>query len=244
MAKGRRVRREPRELVFALCHEVGNLLAAARLHTHLLAPRAGEPALRDASRSVARAAARGGALLAQVRPLLAPDTVEPLDVAPGDALRLLRQGLDAESSQRIAIDLRSAASLPTVRIAPEILNALLLGAVVLGLDASAERERVRVSAHASAARVAFRVLYAAPPAPAASPQAPLCGRALSVACADALLGAQGGGVVESRVGGCERIDYWVPAASATAASAVRRSTAAGGSRRSQTRPRAARPRST
>jgi hypothetical protein len=243
MARGRQARHEPRELVFALCHEVGNLLAAARLHAHLLAPRAPGEALRDARLGVARAAVRAGALLAQVRPLLAPDTVPPLAVAPGEALRSLQQCLDAGAAARLVVDLGAARELPAVRVAPEVLNALLLDAALLALDASGGRERVRVSAQALGARVAFRVEWAAPPAPAAPGPAALCGRALALACADALLGPLGGGAVGSRAAGRERLDYRVPRASAVAGTSLRRTTAAGGSRRSQTRPSAARPRS-
>ncbi len=238
MARERRARRDPRELVFALCHEVGNLLTAARLHAHLLAPQVPEPLLREASRGVARAAARAGALLAQVRPLLAPDTLAPLDLEPVAVLLPLRQALDAESAERLAIDLGSAAALPRVRVAPEVLQQLLLSAIFLGLDAGGEQARVSVSARARGESVAFRVGY---PAPRALPRGPLCGSALVVACAEVVLGAQGGGARASRADACERLDYLVPVASPTAA-AVRRRTGAGGSRRSQTRPRAARAR--
>jgi hypothetical protein len=238
MARERSARRDPRELVFALCHEVGNLLAAARLHAHLLAPEASEPQLREAARGVARAAARGGALLAQVRPLLAPDALAPQDLEPRQVLRALRAGLDAQAASRLAIDLRSAAALPRVRVAPEILQPLLLSAVFLGLEAAPQRGRVRVSAHARGSRVAFRVLTPAPPAPA---RGPLCGSTLAVACAELLLGACGGGALGSRENGCARLDYLVPVAAEPAA-AVRRTAAAGGSRRPQTRPRAARSR--
>jgi len=149
--------RSTRELIFALCHELGNLLAGTRLEAGLMDPGSGAAELATAAERISELSARAGSLLALVRPLLAPDAVAVLPADPLDVLDGLRRGLDESCDTRVAIELKSAAPLPSVELEPEILHHLLLTAIFCGLEASVSRGRVRVYAEAVDGCVAFLV---------------------------------------------------------------------------------------
>jgi signal transduction histidine kinase len=149
--------RSLQDLVFALCHELGNLLAAARLEAGLLDPSSGAAELTAAAERISELSARTGSLLALVRPLLEPDAIAVLPSDPLDVLDGLRRGLDESCDTRVAIQLKSAAQLSGVAIAPEVVHHLLLTAIFCGLEASDSAGRVRVSAEAAGGCVVFLV---------------------------------------------------------------------------------------
>ena len=182
--------RSHRDLVFALCHELGNLLAAVRLEANLLDPRGGATELAKAAERISQVSARAGSLLAQVRPLLAPDTAAVVPMDPLDVLDGLWRGLDESCAARAAIVLKSAAELPDVDLAPEVLHHLLLTAIFLGLEAGGPEGRVRVFAEAAPASVAFLVEDEGPPDDLSEPP-DLRGRPLTHEIARALLAPQG-----------------------------------------------------
>jgi hypothetical protein len=111
-------RRDSRiELLTAVAHEVGNLLAAVRLSAHLL-PHAAEARERArGARQIEQLAAQAGELLAQVRPLLAARPARGA-VPPSEVLDGVRGALaDAPGAERL--DVRAAPrGLPDVRAAP------------------------------------------------------------------------------------------------------------------------------
>jgi signal transduction histidine kinase len=203
--------RSPRDLVFALCHELGNLLAGARLEASLLDPGAGATELAKAAERISEVSARAGSLLAQVRPLLAPDTAVPLPTDPLDVLDRLRHGLDETFDARVAIVLKSAAQLPDVDLAPEVLHHLLLTAIFLGLEASGPKGCVCVFAEASGERVAFLVEDEGRPHDLSEPPE-LHGRPLTHEIARALLGTLGGSFDVSRADGRTRVTFAFPTA--------------------------------
>ena len=203
--------RSPRDLVFALCHEIGNLLAGARLQASLLDLDAGATELAKAAERISEVSARAGSLLAQVRPLLAPDTAVTLPTDPLDALDRLRRGLDENFDVRVVIVLKSAARLPDVDLAPEVLYHLLLTAIFLGLEAGSPKGRVRVFAEASGERVAFFVEDEGRP-PDLSRPPELHGRPLTHEIARALLGTLGGSFDVSRAEGRTRVSFAFPTA--------------------------------
>ena len=203
--------RSPRDLIFALCHEIGNLLAGARLEAILLDPGAGAAELEKAAERISEVSARAGSLLAQVRPLLAPETAVALPTDPLDALDRLRRGLDETLDARVVIVLKSAAQLPDVDLAPEVLYHLLLTAIFLGLEASGSKGRVRVFAEASGERVAFLVEDEGRP-PDLSEPPELHGRPLTHEIARALLAPLGGSFDVSRAEGRTRVAFAFPTA--------------------------------
>jgi signal transduction histidine kinase len=204
-----------RDLVFALCHELGNLLAAARLEAGLLAADAGAAELATAAERIAEWSARAGSLLALVRPLLAPEAVLLLAADPLDVLDGLRSGLDESSDSRVVIALKSAAQLPGVSLAPELLHHLLLTAIYCGLEAAAPEGRVRVAAEAEGDSVAFVVedeggFGAADRAPE------LRGRPLTHEIARVLLAGLGGRFEAVRSAGRTRVAFAFPVAAGLA----------------------------
>jgi signal transduction histidine kinase len=201
--------RSPREFVFALCHEIGNLLAATRLEAALLHAGADPAELARAAERISEVSARAGSLLAQVRPLLAPEAVAILPSDPLDVLDGLRRGLDESCDTRVAIELKSAASLPEVELAPEVLHHLLLTAILYGLEAGGSEGRVRVFAEQAGESVAF--LVEDDSRPRASEESPeLRGLPLTHEIARVLLAALGGRFEVSHPGGRRRVAFSFP----------------------------------
>lgn len=180
-----------RELVFALAHEIANLLAGARLEACLLEPDAGAAALQQAGDRISECSARAGSLLAMLRPLLAPEAVAALPVDALELLEGLRSGLDESSDDRVVIALKTAALLPPVRLAPDAVHHLLLTAIWAGLEVAPAGAKLRVSCSAKGDRVVFAVEDEGP-APAPDPTGELRGRPLEWALARAVLAGMGG----------------------------------------------------
>jgi len=197
------------ELVFALCHEMGNLLAAVRLEAALLDHAAGAEALGRASGRLAEVAARCGSLLALVRPLLAPAGVEAGTTEPRFLLDGLGRGLDASCDRRVAIDVGSAASLPAVPLPHDLLHHLLLASIFAGLETSASpASPVRVAARASGSGIELLVDDGGPPDETcdAAPR----GRALVVALARRLLAPHGARIGVSHADGRSQVTFYLP----------------------------------
>jgi signal transduction histidine kinase len=203
--------RSPRDLVFALCHELGNLLAGARLEANLLDPRAGATELAKTAERISEVSARAGSLLAQVRPLLAPDAAAVVPMDPLDVLDGLWRGLDESCGARVAIALKSAAELPDVDLAPEVLHHLLLTAIFLGLEAGGPEGCVRVFAESAGEGVAFLVEDEGPLEDSSEPSE-LRGRPLTHEIARVLLARLGGSFEVSRAEGRTRVAFAFPIA--------------------------------
>jgi len=207
-------RDDAEELVFALCHEVGNLLTATRLEAYLLCAGADESEVVRAKGVISRVAARSGSLLAQIRPLLAPST------APGDSLEVmevldrLHRGIDDDCASRVGLNMKAAAALPEVSVNSDALHNVLLTEIYLALDSLPPDGEVSVSACAMDGGVTFQVEHRTGKTEPEDPQG-LTGRSLAVACASAILGAFGGGVEVSRDAESIRISYRVRAVEPT-----------------------------
>jgi hypothetical protein len=182
-------------LVAAVCHEIGNLLAGARLL-------ASERAPGDAAR-IARSLARAGALTALVPALVeARSRNDPSQAAdPLEVLEGLWRGIDAEDEARVRVELRSAALLPCARLDAETLHHLLLAQILVALDEGAGA--VSVAAGGAPGAVCFRVHGLAPDLAAAS---------VPRAVAEALLGPCGGRAETFPGPGAPGIALWVPEA--------------------------------
>ncbi len=177
--------RSSQELLLALCHEVGNLLAAVRLHSHLLDE--------DSAAQISQLAGRAGSLVALVRPLLTPAPERSAPLAPRAVLAGLRRGLDDTDAVQVRIDVESAADLPDVAIDGETLHHLLLAQILAALEERGTAAPLRVTAEALGDGVAF-VVADAPSADVALEAPGLHGGALGRALAQTILGARGGRV--------------------------------------------------
>jgi hypothetical protein len=183
------------ELVAAVCHEIGNLLAGARL---LAAEGESDPGGR-----IARSLGRAGALVALLPSLLpawpprgAGAATEPLEVLSG-----LWRGIDAADETRLRIELRSAVDLPSVALDAETLHHLLLAQLLAALDDGARE--VSVAASAAPGAVRFRIRGLAPD--------PATGSLLR-GVAEAILGPLGGRIERFDAPPAPGVELWVPRA--------------------------------
>jgi hypothetical protein len=190
---------DPRDLIFALSHEIANLLAGSRLEAGLLDPDAAAAELQQSADRISEISARAGSLLALLRPLLAPEDVAPLPIDALELLEGLRSGLDEASDARVVIALKTAVEVPIVRLAPDSVHHLLLTSIWAGLEAAPGGGALRVFCRSDGERVAF-VVEDAGPAPDLDPGGELRGRPLTWAISRAVLAAMNGRFEVSRDG--------------------------------------------
>jgi nitrogen-specific signal transduction histidine kinase len=203
-------RLEPMDLVFALGHEIGNLLAATRLHAHLIDAEMTEAELSEVSATIGELSSRMGSLLAQIRPLVSP--------VPGDAPHIdlvgvldgVRCGVEESCDTRISVDLESAAGLPMAAIDPEPLHHILLTLVYQALEESAPTGRVAVSAVEQAQSIIFRV--DGETEFEVDADRALRGRTLLCAVADSILRPRRGQIACGSLGSGNRVELTVPVA--------------------------------
>ena len=203
----------PQDLVRALCHDVGNLLAAVRLSAHLFSNDIAETDRLSISRDIEELAALSGALLAHVRPLLAGATLSRVRVSPAEVLTALTQALTDRRVGGAALSIARGRNLPDIRVDPDALYHLLLTLVHGSLEAAAPGGRVRVAARHQGRRVILSVIDDGRQVDldeircGSTPR----GRELAVRVADAVLRLMGGrAAAELRRRGT-RIDLFLPA---------------------------------
>jgi nitrogen-specific signal transduction histidine kinase len=201
---------EPIDLVLALGHEIGNLLAASRLQAHLIDSEMTAEQLAEVSATIGRLSSRMGSMLAQIRPLLSPvpevaPNVDPLEVLDG-----VRRGIDESCDARLEVDLDSASDLPKAVIDPEPLHHILLTAIYQTLEESAPAGVVKVGAVARGESIVFRVDGEV--AYDAGAGGALKGYALLRAVAETILGPRRGRIAIDSLGSGNRVELTVPAA--------------------------------
>jgi nitrogen-specific signal transduction histidine kinase len=148
---------EGAELVFAVCHEIGNLLAAVRLQAHLLDEELGPRELAITSVELDDVSARASSLLAQVRALLSHDPERLSPVAPAAILSALQLALDEKGVWGVALEIEAEPQLPEVKVDPEILHHMLLTQVYEAVEAVRPRGTIRVSACRGASSLLFAI---------------------------------------------------------------------------------------
>lgn len=195
--------RSPQGMVFAICHEVGNLLAAIRLHGELLDP--------DSGQKIAELSARSGSLLSLVRPLLDESAFEPMAIEPGRLLEGLRSGLDDPQDPRLELEAGESGEFPPVLVDGETLHHLLLSELLAGFEQLAPGERLRVGLRREADVLVFELTGGIPEhEPVAEDR--LAGRSLCHALARDLLARGGGTVHAAPWQGRQRVELQVPLA--------------------------------
>ncbi len=200
---------DSQDLVFSLCHEVGNLLAATSLQAHLIGSGATQEEIDLASLTLVGAALRGGSLLALIRPLLAPETVGAQAIDPLSALERIPHSVDSRDAERLEVDLKSASGLPRAWIDAELLHHLLLIEIQGQLGASSAPVRVEVERAEDS--LVFRLIHQEISEETdAEPE--LVGRLLTRVRAQEILSRHGGCVELERRADTTRIDFRVPLA--------------------------------
>ncbi len=197
----------------ALCHDVGNLLAAVRLSAHLLSNDIVETDRLSLSRDIEDLSAQAGALLAQVRPLLAGTTLTRLPVSPAEVLMALCRALVEGRTGDATLSIARGRNLPDVRVDPDALYHILLLLVRGSLEAVAPDGRVRVSGRHQGRRVILSVTDDGRPLDldqvrrGPTPR----GRELAIRVADAVLRLMGGRAAAEPQKRGSRIDLFLPA---------------------------------
>jgi len=195
--------------VLALAHEIGNLLAATRLHAHLIDDDATAAELAKISATIGELSSRMGSLLAQIRPLVSPVPDRAPNIDPIEVLDGVRRGIEESCDQRVAVDLDSAAGLPMAVIDPEPLHHILLTSIYQALEESEPAGRVAVSAFARAESIVFAVDDESKFEALAG--GALKGRALLQAVANAILRPRGAQIAIRSLGAGNRVELAVPA---------------------------------
>ena len=201
---------ESMELVLALGHEIGNLLAATRLHTHLIDADTNATELSGISKTIGELASRMGSLLAQIRPLVSPVPEDAPNVDPVEVLDGVHRGIEESCDERVAVDLDSAAGLPMAAIDPEPLHHILLTSIYQALEESEPDGKVAVSAFAQADSIVFTVDDESKFEDVVG--GALRGRALLHAVADAILRPRGCQIAIRSLSAGNRVELTVPAA--------------------------------
>ncbi len=207
--------RAPADLVLAICHQVGNHLAAARLSAYWAAQARGRGERLQASRAVEAVTTQAAALLAQVRPLLAPSRRSRARASPASVLEALVQEIESLSGFGPELILRRAPRVPDVSADPALLHALLLALVLRTEERSEESRPVRLSIvpDARARRVAFVVEHREPGEARRKPSSELPpGTALAVRAAERVLRQWGGRLVVRPRRGGTRLELLLPLA--------------------------------
>lgn len=117
-------------LVLALCHEVGNELAAARLSAHWGAREADPDQRALAAAGVDVSLARAGAMLAEIQPLLARSSAPARGVDPVEILSDVRRDLRPLRLGPIQVEVRIPRRAPRVRADARLLCVLLVDRVL------------------------------------------------------------------------------------------------------------------
>ena len=208
-AKGKAIS-DPIDLVLALGHEIGNLLAATRLHAHLIDADTTAAERSKIAATIGELSSRMGSLLAQIRPLVSPVLEGAPNIDPIEVLDGVRRGIEESCDERVAIDLASAANLPMAVIDPEPLHHILLTLIYRALEDSGPAGKVTVSAFSKAESIVFAVDDESEFEDVAG--SALAGRALLHAVADAILRPRRGQVAIRSLGGGNRVELSVPAA--------------------------------
>jgi len=202
------------ELVFALCHELGNLIAAVRIQAHLLDDELGSKELAVASVEIEDLSARATSLLALVRPLLSPAPADAARVEPFALLATLRQSLEDRGGRGVRIELEPPPELPPVIGDSDVLHHLLLALASHAIEGARPRGYVRLALERCDDHVAFVIEDNAPEREPLSdwPHLERRGRPLTCAIADDILRKRRGRIEVSNEDGINRIALHLPIA--------------------------------
>lgn len=204
---------ETHELLFAMCHEIGNLVTAVQFEADRLGEAESPRGLAASALKIEDLCAQVGGLLSQVRPLLADSPPLARKVDPAAIVTAAKEQLDWRGTGSVVVAVDLEPDLPKVDIDPDSTRDLLLGIAHATLDARPGCKRVELEARAVAGGVALCVIDDGPEEEALADwksRAP-CGRPLLCALADRILRRAGGSMEVSREAGRTRIALKLPA---------------------------------
>lgn len=205
---------DPVQLVLTLCHEIGNLLAAARLSAYLVGRDGAAEPVRASAEDIQTLCSQAGAALAHLRPLLTGSETRPVRVAPDEVLKAVGRSLARGGGYPPLVELTVEDALPDVEVDPDALHQLLVSLVLSAWDAAPEGCRVRLDALEEEGLLRFRIEDGGEPyrAEKVDPRIGPRGRALALEVAATVLEAWRGHVdVRSGEKGT-RVDVCLPPA--------------------------------
>lgn len=206
------------ELLFALCHEMGNLVGAIRLQTHLLDQEMSPRDLATARSEIDVLGARVSALLTLVRPveLGGAPGIDADGLDPDDALAVVEHGLETLVLPGVDVAFAPSGARRRLRVDRGALQALVTSFVHLAIEQVRPRGRVRVGVEHEDGRGAVVIEDDGQPDPslAAWPDEPKRGRTLLCAVARRVVDAVDGDLSVDSSSSGSRIAIWLPAVAA------------------------------
>ena len=201
------------ELVFSLCHELGNMMGALRLCAHLLDDEMGPKDLARTSVDVDDLSARSAALLSLIRPLLSldPRSLELMSVV--SLVSNLEGLLAGHGTRGASMTFEVAHDIPSIRVDVGMFQRLIQSFLYLALESASRTGQVLLQAEARGDEVAILIEDDGPEGedPAGFREQMRRGRPLLCAVAESILKKQGGRFAAERDGDRTRITLFLPA---------------------------------
>jgi signal transduction histidine kinase len=205
--------RDAADIVFAICHEVGNLVGAIRLNADLIDSEATARELATLAVEIDDSSARIRSLLALVRPLLSLGSEIGAGVSPAALLRGVAESLAEYGGRGATVEVAEGEGLPEVRGRPETLHHLLVTLACYAVEEARPHGHVRITAGSEAnGNVRLRVEDdgTIDESLGERQRGALTGRALACAAADLLLVRVGGDVDVQRRDGFTEVVLSLP----------------------------------
>lgn len=202
-------------LVFAMCHEISNLVAAIRLKAHLLDEDLDTRGLAVASLEIDDLSARSGTLLALVRPVLLAPSDEIPAIGAGVVALGFERALAEYGGRGLEIVFETESHLPDVRAEPEVFHYILLCHAYGAMEAMGTTNsggRIRIEVTAAEKEVVFAIEDQAPADDDHLQwwKSSLRGRVLESAVAHYVLTRRGARFEVQRRGDCNRTEIVAP----------------------------------
>jgi hypothetical protein len=204
---------ERNAIVFALCHEVGNLVASIRLNAHWIAPDSSGLDLATACIEIDDASTRIRSLLALVRPLLTEPAEDDPGVSPDALVWGVGEALDECGGRGVTIEVEVEDGLQRVPGRLAALHHLLATFAYYAIEEARPNGRVWIRGLGADGSVVFGVEDDGPQdedlgkVGGGTPT----GRSLACEVAKIVLGSLGGRVDARRTGDITRIELTLPA---------------------------------
>ncbi|MGH0038162.1 MAG: sensor histidine kinase [Myxococcota bacterium] len=204
------------DLTSALCHELGNWLAAMRLQAHLLDETLGPRELAEASLEIDELCERASTLLAQLPPLVAAAPASPGPTDPAGLVHDVSRVLADQGLRGVTLDVEVEEGLAQLCADRATLLPVLQNLATGALEAVRPEGSVGIRARGRGAEVALVVEDAAPFEGEAGDwrRLPLRGRILGWALADALARKVGGRLEVNELDPGTRIELVIPSVDA------------------------------
>lgn len=206
--------RDSVDIVFAICHEVGNLVGAIRLNADLIDSEATVRELATLAVEIDDSSARIRSLLALVRPLLSVGSEVGAGVSPAALLSGVAECLAEYGGRGVAVEVEGGDDLSEVRGRPETLHHLLVTLACYAVEEARPHGHVKIRARPDASGGVLVHVEDDGTVDESLPErqrGALTGRALACAAADLLLDRVGGRVEVERRDGITEVVLRLPA---------------------------------